>query len=76
MLRSDPKRVERLVALCRLWAAVKYFHPYLAYRDDIDWDAALIAAIPEVNTANNAEEYSAVVESMLAAFRRSRHSDY
>ena len=40
---SESKRVERLVGLCRLWGAVKYFHPYLAYRGDIDWDAVLVA---------------------------------
>ena len=33
-------RVGRLVSLAEVWAAVKYFHPYLGYRDDIDWDAA------------------------------------
>ena len=31
-------RIERLAALGKLWAAVKYFHPWLAYQD-IDWDA-------------------------------------
>lgn len=41
------QRVDRLIALCRLWSAVKYFHPYLAYRQDIDWDAALVATIPQ-----------------------------
>ena len=25
-------RVERLAGLARVWGAVKYFHPYLAYR--------------------------------------------
>ena len=37
----EAARLDRLVALAKLWAAVKYFHPYLAYRDDIDWDKAL-----------------------------------
>jgi hypothetical protein len=58
-------RVDRLVALARLWAAVKFFHPYLAYRDDIDWDGALVAAIPKVNAARSGGEYSAAVEEML-----------
>jgi hypothetical protein len=40
--------------VCKLWGAAKYFHPYLAYRDDIDWDAALVSAIPKVNAANSA----------------------
>jgi len=58
-------RVDRLVALGKLWAAVKYFHPYIAYRDDIDWDGALVRAIPRVDAARDNMEYSAAVEGML-----------
>ena len=42
---GESTRIDRLVALAKLWAAVKYFHPYLAYRDNIHWDAALVRAI-------------------------------
>jgi C-terminal processing protease CtpA/Prc len=66
-LPKASKRVERLVRLCKLWGAVKYFHPYLAYRDDIDWDAALVAAIPKVSAAKDAGDYAAAVQDMLAA---------
>jgi hypothetical protein len=61
----EATRIDRLVAVAKLWAAVKFFHPYLAYRDDIDWDDALIRAIPKVNAARNGVEYSAAVEGML-----------
>jgi C-terminal processing protease CtpA/Prc len=61
----ESARMDRLVALARLWAAVKYFHPYLAYRDNVDWDAALVRAIPKVDAAQSAVEYSAAVEGML-----------
>ncbi len=64
---SEHQRIERLVALCKLWNAVKYFHPYLAYRADIDWDKALVEAIPRVNEAKSAGEYAAAVEQMLRA---------
>ena len=64
---TESKRVERLVGLCRLWGAIKYFHPYLAYRDDIDWDAALVAALPKVSAAKDASDYMAAVQDMLAA---------
>jgi hypothetical protein len=63
----ESKRIERLVRLCKLWGAVKYFHPYLAYRDDIDWDAALVAAIPKVSATRDAGDYAAAVQDMLAA---------
>jgi C-terminal processing protease CtpA/Prc len=63
---GESARIERLVALAKLWAAVKYFHPYLAYRDDVDWDEALVRAIPKVDAARNGVEYSAAVEGMLS----------
>lgn len=62
--QTDSIRVERLAHLCKLWGVVKFFHPYLASRD-IDWDAALVAAIPMVNAAATSEEYAAAVQSML-----------
>ena len=54
------------MALARLWAAVKYFHPYLAYRGDIDWDSALVQAIPKVNATTNRAEYVAAIGGMLS----------
>ncbi|HSB10439.1 MAG TPA: S41 family peptidase [Blastocatellia bacterium] len=63
---NDPARVERLADLCKLWGAIKYFHPYLAYRD-IDWDAALVKAIPKVQAARTTDEYAAAVQSLLDA---------
>lgn len=57
--------IERLTGLCRLWGYVKYSHPSLAYRTDIDWDAALINTIPEVRNAKTSAEYSAALQGML-----------
>jgi len=59
-------RVERLVGLAKVWGAVKFFHPYLAYRE-IDWDKALVETIPKVNAAKTPQEYEAAVNSMLVA---------
>jgi C-terminal processing protease CtpA/Prc len=63
---ADNARIERLVGLATLWGAVKYFHPYLAYRE-IDWDRSLIETIPKVNAAKTPEEYKAAVNHMLGA---------
>lgn len=62
---GESNRIDRLAALAKLWAAVKYFHPYLAYRDNMDWDGALIRAIPKVDAARDRVEYSAAVGGML-----------
>src|SRR6185295_4867073 len=56
----------RLAGLAKVWGAVKYFHPYPAYKE-IDLDKALIEAIPKVNAAKSPEEYAQALNSMLAA---------
>lgn len=61
-----PTENQRLFDTGRLWITVKYFHPYLAYRTDIDWDKALVDALPKIRTAANSEDYGAAVNSMLA----------
>lgn len=63
--RPGTARTERLAALGKLWASVKYFHPFLAYKD-INWDAALLAALPKAAAARDAEEYARAVGSMLS----------
>jgi C-terminal processing protease CtpA/Prc len=55
---------ERLAGLGRLWGAVKFFHPYLAYRE-IDWDGALIKAVPQVKAARTPDEYRQAINTML-----------
>src|SRR5215813_3858156 len=62
---NDAVRIGRLAALGKLWGAIKFFHPYLAYKD-IDWDAALVETIPKVNEAKSADEYRAAVTHMLS----------
>ncbi|MGC1380448.1 MAG: S41 family peptidase [Candidatus Baltobacteraceae bacterium] len=62
---AAPSPDERLFSLARLWGDVRYFDPWMAYRD-IDWDAAALAAIPEVENASSSEAYRAAMQSMLA----------
>ena len=61
----DDARVARLAGLAKVWGTVKYFHPYLAYRE-INWDKALIDTIPKVNAAKTSQEYQAALNQMLA----------
>jgi C-terminal processing protease CtpA/Prc len=58
--------IERLTHLAKLWGTVRYLHPWLAYKE-IDWDAALVQAIPKVRGASTAEQYAAAVQGMLDA---------
>jgi C-terminal processing protease CtpA/Prc len=59
-----PSSEERLASLARLWGQVKYRHPALAYKE-VDWDAALVEALPQVEAAQDAAAYAAAVQSML-----------
>jgi hypothetical protein len=61
----DSIRIERLAAIGRLWAAVREFHPWLAYRP-IAWDSALAAGVARVNAAPDRAAYAAAVAEMLA----------
>ena len=58
-------QVQRLAGLCRLWGTVKFFHPYLAYKP-IDWDLALVKAVPEVKAAASAAEYRVALDGLLS----------
>jgi C-terminal processing protease CtpA/Prc len=62
--KPDAKRTQRLVSLCKVWGTVRYLHPYLVYKD-IDWDAALVAALPKVEAAKDDNELRAAVQAML-----------
>lgn len=61
---GEETRVARLAGLAKVWGAVKFFHPYLAYRE-INWDKALIETLPRVNSARSGEEYQAAVNQMF-----------
>lgn len=63
-----PGEQDRLLATGKLWVTVKYFDPYLAYRD-IDWDKALVDALPKIRSAATPAEYTAAVQSMLQALK-------
>jgi len=63
---SDPNVVARLNSLGKLWGKAKLFHPHLATRD-IDWDGALIRALPGVRGATTPEQYRVAIDAMLAA---------
>ncbi len=62
---AEDARVARLAGVAKVWGAVKFFHPSLAYRD-IDWDKALIETIPRVNAAKTPQDYEAAINQMLA----------
>ncbi|HEU4766358.1 MAG TPA: hypothetical protein VFS77_03260, partial [Pyrinomonadaceae bacterium] len=72
---TEDARIARLIGLAKVWGTVKYFHPSLSYRE-IDWDKALVEAIPRVNAAKTAHDYEAAVNQMLAVLNdKSTHAE-
>lgn len=64
---APPSREEALIALCRLWNAVRFFHPALTSEADARWDDALLAAEPAVERDPGALREAAA--AMLATLR-------
>jgi C-terminal processing protease CtpA/Prc len=60
-------RVARLARLARIWGDVAYTHPYLWEDRDINWDAALVAAMPAVDQAKTDHDEASAVGRMLDA---------
>ncbi len=59
-----PDKTERVVGVGRVWAQVKFFHPWLGYKA-IDWDGAFTQALPKIEAATTTDEYRAALKAML-----------
>lgn len=64
--RVQADHVASLAALGKAWGEVKYFHPRLAWTG-VNWDRALVEAIPKVNAAHDSQECAAAINSMFSA---------
>ena len=62
--RPGAAEIDQLATLARVWAAVKYLHPVMLQRE-IDWDGALVRAIPRVRAATTDDEFARALGSML-----------
>ncbi|WP_224363421.1 S41 family peptidase [Hyalangium versicolor] len=61
---AETLRLQRLHGLAELWGEVRYRHPTLASQE-LDWDAALLAALPRVEAARSREDYARALQQML-----------
>lgn len=62
----NPEQVQRLAQLSKLYGHIKYFHPYLGYRN-INWDSAFAAAAPRLIYAGSEQEQASAIQRMLDA---------
>ncbi|MES2038694.1 MAG: S41 family peptidase [Pseudomonadota bacterium] len=56
----------RLRDLAQLWRDIKWRHPALA-KGNVDWDRALVTALPKVQAAKSRQELRDAIASMMAA---------
>ena len=66
---TDSAATARLATLARVWGFAKFFHPNLDGRSQIDWDAALVRAIPRVRNASSEGQFRVAVDSLLAELK-------
>lgn len=59
-----PDKTERVIGAGRVWAQVKFFHPWLGYKA-IDWDAAFTTVLPRIEAAKTVDEYRAAIKLMV-----------
>ncbi len=60
----------RLIALGKLWITVKYFHPALP-SSKIDWDRALVDALPAIRSASDQQQLTVAIRQMLSVLQDS-----
>jgi C-terminal processing protease CtpA/Prc len=63
-LSASADEPSRLMTLARIWAMAKYLDPSVTM-SGVDWDKALVKAIPAVRAAKDDDELAAAVGAML-----------
>ena len=65
LFAAELTRTDALVKLCEVWSTVKYLDPQMMIRE-VDWDGALVRAVPRVREAKTHDELAAAIGGMLA----------
>ena len=58
-------QINRLADAGKVYGYIKYFHPFLQYKN-INWDSAFAANVEGIIYAKNKEEYAAVMQRMFS----------
>jgi C-terminal processing protease CtpA/Prc len=58
------EQIHRLADAGKLYGYVKYFHPYLQYKN-INWDSAFVAAVPKILAAKNKTDYAVSLKNLF-----------
>ncbi|MFZ0597762.1 MAG: S41 family peptidase [Flavobacterium sp.] len=55
---------EKLIATCKVWGFLKYYHPKVA-NGDFNWDNQLLETLPKIEKAHTKAEFSVVLENWI-----------
>lgn len=58
-------QIHRLADAGKIYGHIKYFHPYLQYKN-INWDSAFVASVPNILKASNKNEYEDALQEWLS----------
>ena len=50
------EQINRLADAGKVWGYIKYYHPYLQYKD-ISWDSVFAATVPDILAAKSKADY-------------------
>ncbi|MEN2414303.1 S41 family peptidase [Flavobacterium mesophilum] len=57
-------QTEKLVATCKVWGFLKYYHPKVA-SGQLDWDKQLLEKLPKIEKAETKEDFSLILENWI-----------
>ncbi len=55
---------EKLLATCKVWGFLKYYHPKVA-SGQLDWDKQLLDKLPKIEKAETKEDFSLILENWI-----------
>jgi C-terminal processing protease CtpA/Prc len=63
---GQPKitETEKLVATCKVWGFLKYYHPKVA-NGELNWDQQLLDILPKIDKAQTKAEFSLILENWI-----------
>jgi C-terminal processing protease CtpA/Prc len=62
--QNNLTETQKLVATCKVWGYLKYYHPKVA-NGEFNWDKQLLEVLPKVEQAKTKEAYSLVIENWI-----------
>ena len=63
--KLSTKQINRLADAGKVYGYIKYFHPFLQYKD-INWDSIFVSKVEGIIHANSKEEYADVMQQLLS----------